>query len=117
MTSIWRGKYVIPRPGHSCNILSTYAFPAFSTSFWALLEAGKLQQQTTATGSTFNNELLNIQRASNGRMVEIAERTWFVLLARCQHEQNNEDETGGASGMIGGEEKYIEGLGRKPWNK
>jgi len=25
---------------------------------------------------------------------------------------NNEDETGGVSGVIGGEEKYIEGLGR-----
>jgi hypothetical protein len=46
-------------------------------------------------------------------MVEIAERAGFVLLARCQHNQNNGDQTGGISGMIGGEEKYIEGLGRK----
>jgi hypothetical protein len=37
-----------------------------------------------------------------------------LILARCQQEENNGDETGGASGMIGGEEKYIEVLGRKP---
>jgi hypothetical protein len=63
----------------------------------------------------FQQRTLTNQRISNGWMVEIAERAWFVLLARRQHEQNNGDETGGASGMIGEEEKdvYIEGLGRK----
>jgi hypothetical protein len=54
---------------------------------------------------------------SNCRMAETGERISFVLLARCQQKRNNEDETGGTSGMVGREEKYIEGLGRKPLNK
>jgi len=54
MTSIILGKYVIPRPGLSCNISSSYAFPALSTSFSALLVKGKsvpLQSWTGPEGS------------------------------------------------------------------